>query len=145
LRGLFIRLLANIGDDELAVKNAFDLHDSYLNDAGSVEPNVAAAAAGVVALKGDSAQYEVFLKKYQNPSTPQEERRYQSALSAFQGQNEMKRTLAMALDGTVRTQDAPYLLAVCVRRGSSSRTTGIRSTRIFRQTASCVCFRVLHR
>ena len=115
LRGLFIRLLANIGDDELAVKNAFDLHDSYLNDAGSVEPNVAAAAAGVVALKGDSAQYEVFLKKYQNPSTPQEERRYQSALSAFQGQNEMKRTLAMALDGTVRTQDAPYLLAVCVR------------------------------
>ena len=27
----------------------------------------------------------------------------------------MKRTLAMTLDGTVRTQDAPYLLAVCMR------------------------------
>jgi aminopeptidase N len=115
LRGLFIRLLANVGDDDLAIKNAGDLHDSYLVDAGSVEPNVAAAATGVVASKGDSAQYEVFLDKYHNPTTPQEERRYQSALSAFSGEAEMDRTLAMSLDGTVRTQDAPYLLAVCMR------------------------------
>ncbi len=115
LRGLFIRLLANVGDDELAVKNSVDLHDSYLNDAGSVEPNVAAAVTGVVAAKGDSAQYEVFMEKHHNPSTPQEERRYQSALSAFPGEAEMDRTLAMTLDGTIRTQDAPYLLAVCMR------------------------------
>ncbi len=115
LRGLFVRLLANVGDDELAIKNAGDLHDSYLRDAGSVEPNIAAAATGVVASKGDSAQYEVFLGKYKNPTTPQEERRYQSALSAFPGETEMQRTLAMTLDGTVRTQDAPYLLAVCMR------------------------------
>ena len=115
LRGLFIRLLANVGDDDIAIKNAGDLHDSYLVDAGSVEPNVAAAATGVVASKGDPAQYEVFLDKYQNPTTPQEERRYQSALSAFPGEAEMDRTLAMSLDGTVRTQDAPYLIAVCMR------------------------------
>ena len=74
-----------------------------------------AAATGVVAAKGDTAKYEVFLEKYKNPATPQEERRYQSALSAFPGQDEMNRTLAMSLDGTVRTQDAPYLLAVCMR------------------------------
>lgn len=115
LRGLFIRLLANVGDDDIAIKNAGDLHDSYLVDADSVEPNVAAAATGVVASKGDPAQYEVFLDKYQNPTTPQEERRYQSALSAFPGEAEMDRTLAMSLDGTVRTQDAPYLIAVCMR------------------------------
>ena len=115
LRGLFIRLLANVGNDDLALENAGDLHDSYLRDAGSVEPNMAAAVTGVVASKGDTAKYDLFLKKYRNPSTPQEERRYQSALSAFPGEAEMKRTLAMTLDGTVRTQDAPYLLAVCMR------------------------------
>jgi puromycin-sensitive aminopeptidase len=115
LRGLFVRLLANVGDDELAIKNAGDLHDSYLRDAGSVEPNIAAAATGVVASKGGSAEYDVFLDKHQNPATPQEERRYQSALSAFPGADEMNRTLAMAMDGTIRTQDAPYLLAVCMR------------------------------
>jgi puromycin-sensitive aminopeptidase len=115
LRGLFIRLLANVGDDDLALKNAGDLHDSYLIDAGSVEPNIAAAATGIVASKGDSAQYEVFLDKHHNPSTPQEERRYQSALSAFPGEAEIDRTMAMTLDGTIRTQDAPYLLAVCMR------------------------------
>lgn len=115
LRGLFIRLLANVGNDDLALENASDLHDSYLRDAGSVEPNMAAAVTGVVASKGDTAKYDLFLEKYRNPSTPQEERRYQSALSAFPGEAEMKRTLAMTLDGTVRTQDAPYLLAVCMR------------------------------
>ena len=115
LRGLFIRLLANVGNDDLALENAGDLHDSYLRDAGSVEPNMAAAVTGVVASKGDTAKYDLFLEKYRNPSTPQEERRYQSALSAFPGEVEMKRTLAMTLDGTVRTQDAPYLLAVCMR------------------------------
>jgi len=115
LRGLFIRLLANVGNDDLALENAGDLHDSYLRDAGSVEPNMAAAVTGVVASKGDTAKYDLFLKKYRNPSTPQEERRYQSALSAFPGEAEMKRTLTMTLDGTVRTQDAPYLLAVCMR------------------------------
>ncbi len=115
LRGLFIRLLANVGDDDLAQDNAGDLHDSYLRDAGSVEPNMAAAVTGVVASKGDTAEYDRFLEKYRDPSTPQEERRYQSALSAFPGEPEMKRTLKMTLDGTVRTQDAPYLLAVCMR------------------------------
>lgn len=115
LRGLFIRLLANVGDDALVIKNASDLHDSYLNHAGSVEPNIAAAATGVVAANGDTAKYEVFLEKYKNSATPQEERRYQSALAAFPGQDEMNRTLVMSLDGTVRTQDAPYLLAVCMR------------------------------
>ena len=115
LRGLFIRLLANVGNDDLALENAGDLHDSYLRDAGSVEPNMAAAVTGVVASKGDTAKYDLFLEKYRNPSTPQEERRYQSALSVFPGEAEMKRTLAMTLDGTVRTQDAPYLLAVCMR------------------------------
>jgi len=55
------------------------------------------------------------MEKHHNPSTPQEERRYQSALSAFPGEAEMDRTLAMTLDGTIRTQDAPYLLAVCMR------------------------------
>lgn len=115
LRGLLIRLLANVGDDDLAQKNARDLHDSYLRDAGSVEPNIAAAAAGVVASKGGSAEYDVFLDKHQNPATPQEERRYQSALSAFPGETEMQRTLDMSLSGDIRTQDAPYLLAVCMR------------------------------
>lgn len=115
LRGLLIRLLANVGDDDLAQKNAADLHAAYLVDPGSVEPNVAAAAAAVVASKGGPLEYDVFLNKYKNPATPQEERRYQSALSSFPGGTEMERTLDMTLSGDVRTQDAPYLLAVCLR------------------------------
>ena len=115
LRGRLIPMLAILGDDALAQKNARGLHDSYLRDAGSVEPNIAAAATGVVASKGGPAEYEVFLAKHNDPATPQEERRYQSALAGFPDEAEMKRTLDMTLSGAVRTQDAPYLLAVCLR------------------------------
>ena len=108
-------MLAILGDDALAQKNARGLHDSYLRDAGSVEPNIAAAATGVVASKGGPAEYEVFLAKHNDPATPQEERRYQSALAGFPDEAEMQRTLDMTLSGAVRTQDAPYLLAVCLR------------------------------
>ncbi|MCH7970760.1 MAG: ERAP1-like C-terminal domain-containing protein, partial [Chloroflexi bacterium] len=115
LRGRLIPMLAILGDDVLAQKNARDLHDSYLRDAGSVEPNIAAAATGVVASKGGPAEYEVFLAKHNDPATPQEERRYQSALAGFPDKAEMQRTLDMTLSGDIRTQDAPYLLALCLR------------------------------
>ncbi|MDA1278809.1 MAG: M1 family metallopeptidase [Chloroflexi bacterium] len=115
LRGLLIRILANSGDDDLTKRNSRDLHDSYLRDAGSVEPNVAASVAGVVASRGGASEYEAFSAKHKNPATPQEERRYQSYLAVFPDEAEMQRTLEMTLNGSIRTQDAPYLLAVCLR------------------------------
>lgn len=115
LRGLMIRVLGNMGDDDLVQENSRDLHDSYLRDAGSVEPNIAASVSQVVAANGGSAEYEIFLARHKDPATPQEERRYQTGLTFFPGETEMKRTLDMSLNGEIRTQDAPYLLAVALR------------------------------
>ncbi|MBI5018210.1 MAG: M1 family metallopeptidase [Deltaproteobacteria bacterium] len=114
LRGLLIRCLAVTARDEAAAVRCQGLHTAYLQDTGSVEPNIAAAAAAAVASRGDAAEYDVFVRRFLLKETPQEERRYRSLLAAFPGRAEMARTLAQALDGTVRTQDAPYLVGLCL-------------------------------
>ena len=59
--------------------------------------------------------YAVFVERSKTGATPQEVRRYQNLLASFPGSDHMSKTLGMSLDGTVRTQDAPYLVAQCLR------------------------------
>jgi puromycin-sensitive aminopeptidase len=111
LRGLLIRAMAASAKDPDALRRGRELHARYLEDPNSVEPNVAAAVASAVASAGTAADYSVFVQRFKSASTPQEERRYQTMLGAFPGAAEMDKTLKMTMNGEVRTQDAPYLLA----------------------------------
>ncbi|MGQ4809679.1 Aminopeptidase N [Candidatus Entotheonellaceae bacterium PAL068K] len=115
LRGLLIRSLATVAKDAEALARSRELHQSYLHDSASVEPNLASAVAAAVASAGMSHDYTVFVERFKNAATPQEERRYQSLLASFPGAIEMGLTLQMTLGGEVRTQDAPYLVAHCMR------------------------------
>jgi puromycin-sensitive aminopeptidase len=115
LRGLLLRSLAVTARDEDALSRCRDLHEHYLNNSASVEPNLASAAAAAVAATGTEADYAVFVNRFKTASTPQEERRYQSLLASFPDPSTMASTLEMTLNGDVRTQDAPYLLAQCMR------------------------------
>ena len=116
LRGLIIRSLAVAANDAAnAGQQCRDLHTRYLQDGGSVEPNVAAATAAAVAWCGSEDDYGVFVERFKAGATPQEVRRYQNLLASFPGADQMGATLGMSLDGTVRTQDAPYLVAQCLR------------------------------
>ena len=115
LRGLIIRSLAVAAGDVGVQEQCRDLHASYLLDSSSVEPNVAAAAAAAVACRGTDDDYSAFVERSKNGATPQEVRRYQMLLASFPGMDHMAETLRMCLDGTVRTQDAPYLVAECLR------------------------------
>ena len=108
LRGVLCRSLGITARDEDAMIRLGKLHDRYL--AGSpVEPNLAAASANAVAIVGSANDYETFLDRFKNASTPQEERRYMTLLASFPGEGEFRNTLAMCLNGEVRSQDAPYL------------------------------------
>jgi puromycin-sensitive aminopeptidase len=115
LRGLLIRSIAIAGQDQEALAACRDLHAQYLEDRSSVEPNIAAAVAAAVASAGSCADYTAFVDRFKHAATPQEERRYQSLLAAFPGVEEIASTLEMTLNGEVRTQDAPYLVAQCMR------------------------------
>ena len=115
LRGLLLRALAISAMDEDAIAHSRTVHERYLHDSTGVEPNIAAAVAGAVAAVGTSDDYAVFLTRFKHAATPQEERRYQMLLASFPGEQDMATTLEMALNGDIRTQDAPYLVAQCMR------------------------------
>ena len=115
LRALLIRSLAVAAKDAEALARSRALHQQYLQDSTRVEPNIASAVAAAVASAGTGDEYTMFVERFKNAATPQEERRYQSLLASFPGTNEMATTLAMTLNGQVRTQDAPYLVAQCMR------------------------------
>ncbi len=108
LRGILARSLGITARNEGALARLRELHDGYLSG-DAIEPNLASASANAVAILGSASDYEVFLGQFKNPATPQEERRYMSLLSSFPGKGEMQNTLAMCLNGEVRSQDAPYL------------------------------------
>lgn len=114
LRGTLIRSLAVTGNDQSARDQARSLHARYLEDPGSIDANVAAAVTGVVANAGSDLDYDTFLQRFKSPLDPQEEQRYLRTLVGFPNAEQMSRTLTMTLNGEIRTQDAPYLLAGCM-------------------------------
>ena len=113
LRGVLFRSLAVTAKDVVATAEARRLHDDFLNGA-QVEPNMLAAATAAVAAQGTDADYETFVAKFKEPTTPQEERRYRGLLASFPKASQMTSTLEMCLNGDVRSQDAPYLVGACL-------------------------------
>ena len=121
LRGVLVRTLALCGDDAEAVARCRELMASE-----SVDPALAAAAIAVVAATGNQADYEEIRQRFQNPPTPQLELRYLMALTAFNDSELMNRTLAATLDGTVRSQDAGFLVRGCLEnRGPRPSGVGV--------------------
>jgi puromycin-sensitive aminopeptidase len=103
--------LGTLGNDAAAQAAAHEKLRAYLQDATVVDGDAAAAAVGTVAYIGGAAEYDQFWQQYKQPRTPQEERRFLFALTSFREQPLIERTLAHALDGEVRTQDAAFLVA----------------------------------
>ena len=102
------------GDDAATLATAREMQARYAEDAGSIEPNVAAAVTSVVANKGSETDYDAFLATFKDPATPQEETRYMYALAGFPGDAQIEHTLTMTLNDEIRTQNAPYVVAYCM-------------------------------
>ena len=124
LRGLLIRALGIQAADEATVRRA-----RLVFQAGSDDPAVLAACVGIVAATGDATEYERFLDGFRTAPTPQERLRFLYGLAEFPGEALMDRTLAFALSGEVRTQNAPFLLNRCI----AHRELGERAWQFVRQ------------
>ena len=74
------------------------------------DPALAAAALSVTARHGDSDDFQSIRQRFENATDPQSEQRHLSALADFPDPELLSVILAGTLDGTVRTQDGPYLL-----------------------------------
>jgi puromycin-sensitive aminopeptidase len=110
LRGDLVRALGILGNDPAVQAKAAELYVAHLADAGAVDPNVLPALIAVLAHAGDARRYEEFLARFRAASTPQEEQRYLYALTTFQPLELLEQTLARAINGEIRTQDAPFVV-----------------------------------
>jgi puromycin-sensitive aminopeptidase len=110
LRGDLLRALGTLGEDPEVRAEARRRYARYREDERALDPNVLPAVIATLAASGGEPEYAVFGERFRQARTPQEEQRYLYALAAFRDPDLVRRTLAFTLDGTVRTQDAPFVL-----------------------------------
>jgi puromycin-sensitive aminopeptidase len=110
LRGDLIRALGTLGNDRAVQARAEERFAAHLASAGAVDPNVLPALIAILAHRGDGARYDDFLRRFRSAATPQEEQRYLYALAGFQDPELLSRTLERAINGEIRTQDAPFVV-----------------------------------
>jgi puromycin-sensitive aminopeptidase len=109
LRGQLLSLLGVLGDEGVGqwAQKSFKL---YQTDKTKVDTNLVGAMVDTLAANGDAALYQKFHGLRGKAATPQEEQRYLFALAQFGEAELIDRTLTSCLDGSVRTQDAPYVV-----------------------------------
>ena len=110
LRAVLIGTLGTVGQCRKTQDKAREKYEAYKRDQNSVDPNLVPSIVGILAVVGDRARYDEFVKVWQSAKTPQEEERYLFALAAFRDKELLQETLNRATSGDVRTQNAPYLL-----------------------------------
>ena len=109
LRGLLVGVLAIQGNDADAQARCRQM----LSD-DTTDPELAAVAAAAVASIGTDADFDDYLDRFRGATTPQLKLRYMYALAEFPTEDQIRRTIDLALSGDVKTQDAPFLLNRCI-------------------------------
>jgi puromycin-sensitive aminopeptidase len=117
LRASLLRVLGTIGAD-VAVRTEAQRRFAAAATV-ALHPDTESTILDIVATTGGEAEFESFLTRYRNPSTPQEENRYLYALASFDDPELATRTFDLAM-GEVRTQNAPFVLQSLV----ANRVTG---------------------
>ncbi|MCC6178717.1 MAG: M1 family metallopeptidase [Chloroflexi bacterium] len=110
LRGTLIGALGVTGEDAATQRRAKELHQAYLKDRSAVDRDVVPAVIGIVAHTGGPEEYDLYVRRYKEAPTPQEEQRYLFALAAFRQRDLLQQTLNKTLMPEVRSQNAPYLI-----------------------------------
>ena len=110
LRGDLARALGVLGNDSAVQAHAAEIYAGSLKQPGSVDPNLLPAVIAVLAHAGDAGRYDEFLAAFRSARTPQDEQRYLYALAAFRDPALLAQTLDRAVNGEIRTQDAPFVV-----------------------------------
>ena len=122
LRGDLIGALGTVANDPATQERARESFAAYRNNPDSVDRNLIPALVSIVAHTGGAADYEKFVGQFKHAQTPQEETRYLFALASFRDPQLIERTLALTINGEVRTQNSPYLMrAMFLNRQARAR------------------------
>ena len=113
LRGLLTRTAGALGRDEstqMACRTLF----ARARQGEAVDAELLSAATTVVAASGGPDEFDQMLEGFLHGATPQDQLRHLYALAEFDDAELIARACELALDGTVKTQNAPFLLRATI-------------------------------
>jgi puromycin-sensitive aminopeptidase len=113
LRATVVSSAVILGDDPEATTRARQLF-AKVRAGEDVEANLAGAVVRAVAAVATPADLEEIVAGFKAGGSPQEEQRYLFALAEVRDPALFDQVLALATSTEVRTQNAPYLLNVCM-------------------------------
>ena len=111
LRGSLFNAAGTLTPEDSGTRTAAIDRARELLDAPSPDAELRSAAVRIVASNGTADDFSSFRSGFESASTPQDEVRNLYALPAFPGAEEIETVVSMALDGSIRTQNAPFVLA----------------------------------
>ena len=111
LRGALFVASGNLTASGSEIREATIARARALLEQVDVDAELHAAAIKVVAANGNTSDFQRFRSGFENAGNPQDEIRNLYALPAFPGADEIDAVTAMALDGSIRSQNAPFVLA----------------------------------
>ena len=129
LRGLLTAALAIQGADESTRERAAEAYRRNEETPGSVDPELVAAATSIVASTADQATFEQLVDGFRNGATPQDQLRHLFALAEVDAEELLLRACEFAMGGEVKTQNAPFLLRMCI----ANRAHGAAAWQFVRQ------------
>ena len=106
LRGVLLVAAGTLADDPDVIGEARRRWSSPT----STDPAVDGAVVAIVASHGNSADRADCRRRFDAAATSQEEQRHLRALAMFPGLTEVETLLEEVHEGTIRTQDAPFLV-----------------------------------
>ncbi len=129
LRGMILTVRGRMARLPDVVEKARRTVDQFLDDPGAVDPDVAQSSLFVTAANGNGEDYERFFNLYSKEQNPQDQFRFLQAVAGFDTPDLVERTIEATLDGSVRTQDGPWVVA----RQMGHRKTGAQAWSIVRR------------
>ena len=114
LRGLLTSLNGSLGRDPDTITRCRELFAASTTDPASVDPELTAAATGVVAVTGDADDYEQMVHGFEHGSTPQGQLRHLYALADFDSPELIQRTCEYVMTDKVKSQNAPFVLRMAM-------------------------------
>ncbi|MHB8573821.1 MAG: M1 family metallopeptidase [Dehalococcoidia bacterium] len=121
-RGQMLGAMGVSGNDLDAQETARTYYNRFTLDATSIDPEVAAACIGIMAFAGGEAEYADCWQRFKSARNPQDERRFLFSLTGFKHEDLIRRTLDHALDGEIRTQDAPFIVGGMFSNSDATET-----------------------
>ena len=129
LRGSLFAAAGTLTADGSDTRNTAIAFAREILAADAPDAELRSAAVKIVAANGTDDDFATFRSGFETASTPQDEIRNLYALPAFPSSTHIDTVVSMALDGSIRTQNAPFVLAQALMSRDHGAATWDRISR----------------